>query len=393
MAALCWMFLLLASESKSVLDFKEELRFGGDSGSDGFQWNGANTCLAVDEQGQVYILDTEGRRILCFSPDGKLQFQFGRRGKGPGEFDLPSNFGLLSNGQVVVFENQQGLTFFHFFDRKGKYLKSQTNRPLKLFLQSVSFSPDEKSMASMFLSSDENGEDVWVNTGVLNQALEPLLTLTHDKLDRFDPSKSGESNYWVDFLAQWFRLGGSGIGLVGFSADGGGYTAKSNVFEITAWKPGFKQTRGKIIKAHKPRAQSEEDIELLTEPLREQLLSTLPPDFATIVTDRVVAKALAKANLPMAQSALFGLVATETGVLAISEFDPKTGKSSADYFDGPKYAYRGKVKLPRIQVNLFDMLTGGTTRLLIRKNKAYALLRDEDSDELSFVRYRLITGK
>jgi DNA-binding beta-propeller fold protein YncE len=48
--------------------------------------------LAVDSQGNVYVSDTGYRRILKYGPDGSFLTQWGKQGRGPGEFDEP--FGL-----------------------------------------------------------------------------------------------------------------------------------------------------------------------------------------------------------------------------------------------------------------------------------------------------------
>ncbi|MCX6569166.1 MAG: 6-bladed beta-propeller, partial [Candidatus Aminicenantes bacterium] len=45
--------------------------------------------VAVDAQGNIYILDSGNTRIQKFGPDGKFLATIGRKGQGPGEFIMP----------------------------------------------------------------------------------------------------------------------------------------------------------------------------------------------------------------------------------------------------------------------------------------------------------------
>ena len=48
------------------------------------------TGMAVDEAGNVYVVDRGDDRLVAFAPDGKLLWAGGRSGQGPGEFDGPT---------------------------------------------------------------------------------------------------------------------------------------------------------------------------------------------------------------------------------------------------------------------------------------------------------------
>jgi sugar lactone lactonase YvrE len=57
--------------------------------------------LDIDEEGSIWVADTNNHRILCFSPDGSFLFQFGRQGFNPGEFQFPTDV-AVANGRVFV---------------------------------------------------------------------------------------------------------------------------------------------------------------------------------------------------------------------------------------------------------------------------------------------------
>jgi hypothetical protein len=58
--------------------------------------------------------------VLKFSRDGKLVKQWGRKGKGEGEFDLPHAICLDARGRVYVGDRQNNRV--QVFDADGKFL-------------------------------------------------------------------------------------------------------------------------------------------------------------------------------------------------------------------------------------------------------------------------------
>jgi hypothetical protein len=76
--------------------------------------------VAVDDQGNVYILDTGNSRVQCFSQDGKFLFSFGRAGEGPGEFSRwPSAINILPDQKVYIIDQRRILVY----SKEGKHIK------------------------------------------------------------------------------------------------------------------------------------------------------------------------------------------------------------------------------------------------------------------------------
>ncbi|MEW5901840.1 MAG: NHL repeat-containing protein, partial [Acidobacteriota bacterium] len=63
--------------------------------------------MALDDAGNIYILDSGNHRIQKFSPEGKYLATFGRRGQGPGEFSFPRSFDLDTKGLIYVLDDAQ----------------------------------------------------------------------------------------------------------------------------------------------------------------------------------------------------------------------------------------------------------------------------------------------
>jgi hypothetical protein len=99
----------------------EELRIGDfDDPNVGFSQVGR---VDVDDDGNVYILESSVPEVRVYSPDGILLHRIGRRGGGPGEFEGAPRFGVIGD-TVWTVDTRVGR--ISLFDREGKVLSSGT---------------------------------------------------------------------------------------------------------------------------------------------------------------------------------------------------------------------------------------------------------------------------
>jgi len=102
------------------------MKFGGHGSGDGqFKfWNTDKTAnggyIAVDDQGNIFVADTENHRIQKFNSKGEYLTQWGKQGKADGELSEPYGIAVDSQGNVYVSE----LTTKRIqkFDNNGKFM-------------------------------------------------------------------------------------------------------------------------------------------------------------------------------------------------------------------------------------------------------------------------------
>src|SRR5207237_3509214 len=58
--------------------------------------------LAIDGAGNVYVAPMMSHKICVYSPSGQLLREWGKQGKGDGEFDQPGGIAIAPNGTEYV---------------------------------------------------------------------------------------------------------------------------------------------------------------------------------------------------------------------------------------------------------------------------------------------------
>jgi sugar lactone lactonase YvrE len=76
--------------------------------------------IAVDRAGNVYVAPMMGHKVCVFSPAGKLLREWGRHGKGDGEFDQPGGLAVAPDGSVYVADQVNRRV--QRFTAEGKFL-------------------------------------------------------------------------------------------------------------------------------------------------------------------------------------------------------------------------------------------------------------------------------
>jgi YD repeat-containing protein len=76
--------------------------------------------LAVDGQGNLWVLDTNNNRVEKFNSKGQYLAQFGSTGSGNGQFKRPAAIAIAANDDLLIAD--AGNTRIERFNSKGEYL-------------------------------------------------------------------------------------------------------------------------------------------------------------------------------------------------------------------------------------------------------------------------------
>ncbi len=76
--------------------------------------------ITVNDQGDIYVLDSGKYRIQKYDKDGRYLQTIGRHGQGPGEFERPVGLHLDKKGNIYVL----GFPKIHLLNHKGEYIKT-----------------------------------------------------------------------------------------------------------------------------------------------------------------------------------------------------------------------------------------------------------------------------
>lgn len=113
--------------AKAIVAFDAEGKFLRKIG--GAKFFDRLSSVTVDPAGErLYVVDiggvtSEQHRVRVFNArNGDHLYDIGKRGSGPGEFNLPRDVAIGKNGQLYVVDG--GNFRVQVFDRKGKYLQS-----------------------------------------------------------------------------------------------------------------------------------------------------------------------------------------------------------------------------------------------------------------------------
>lgn len=100
----------------------------GVAGEDAQHFN-MPTDVAVAPDGSFYVSDGYGNsRVIKFSSDGHHMISWGSKGTAPGQFDVPHNIALDSQGRVYIAD--RGNARLQIFDEGGQFIAEWKNKSL-----------------------------------------------------------------------------------------------------------------------------------------------------------------------------------------------------------------------------------------------------------------------
>ena len=99
-------------------DFEEVYRVGGVNAPEWAFFQGSDP-VGFDGAGNLYVLDTQASQVVVIDPQGGLVRTVGRKGEGPGEFNIVGGFWVWRDGGFVV--RDAGHSAYQVFGPTGEF--------------------------------------------------------------------------------------------------------------------------------------------------------------------------------------------------------------------------------------------------------------------------------
>jgi len=98
-----------------VLDARQIYQIGQKEGPN-YQILGRITAIVTDQEKNLYLLDSRKNTVLVYNSLGKYVYQFGRGGRGPGEFQSPIDMAIDDEGNIYVADR---FYLIHKFEKQN----------------------------------------------------------------------------------------------------------------------------------------------------------------------------------------------------------------------------------------------------------------------------------
>jgi sugar lactone lactonase YvrE len=158
--------------------------------------------MALDRQGNVYVVDTGNARIVKYDRDGKFLTQWGQSGQADGQFDF-ANSGIALDQEGNVYVADGGNQRIQKFDANGRFLlkwgsdgfgPGQFKVPTGIVVDSQGNIYVGDYVAARIQKFDPNGELLpWKTQGVNNPPLVEPVEMAIDRQDSLYIADRGAS--------------------------------------------------------------------------------------------------------------------------------------------------------------------------------------------------------
>ena len=369
-----FLFLILAladirngeSPAKPVgLKLVRELALGGEGSGIVFA---SRIRIAVNDKGDMYILEPGNQRVLVLDRDGVFIREFGRKGEGPGEFQEPKEITMGPDG-VYVFDLQtKKMTVF---DLDGNFVKDTffPNNIVQIWRPQFLKNGNMTFFSVVF---DAN-RDTTYDLSLYDRKFKPIKNFVHLALPKTDWGRSGNPDFWVGYLKDIFE---------GYLR---GYPMQVKLDEKTFVYAVSTRYKGTIVgqdgsvklrfdKKLKPKIFTESAIRATFEGYWELLC--VNPFLARNMTKSVFEKALKKTEVPPVLMPIWSLISLGGNFAFLANFDASAGQGRLEVFDRTGI-FVGAVDIDPVSEELYG-----------KGNKIYNVGPDEE-DNIILVRYRL----
>lgn len=236
------------SQPASTISPSELWRVGGEDDEDIIF--GVVSDIVADEQGNLYLLDSQLNEVMVFTRDGEYLRSIGREGEGPGEFRRPSGMFLTPEGNVAVLQSMPGRIILMTADGEpiGNHpVPEAPDGGMMMFFQGDR-AGDHIILDTRSFARRETGMDITRELVRINAQGEAVGTLHKKKSERNFAAMSFDEKEMMSIM---WTCGPDGRVYVSDNFDG---------YSITVYGPGG-ATERVIERAYEHRKRSPEEME------------------------------------------------------------------------------------------------------------------------------------
>ena len=175
----------------------EDLRIGKVEGQDEYMF-GEIREIAVDDDGQIFVLDIKKTLINVYDKNGRYKKTIGRHGQGPGELQAPQR--MKKTWQDEIFVEDHGARSFVYYTLDGRYSRRITYSNIFIFTTGID------SLGNIIGVKQTPGK--YGNRQVINR-YDPKLTYLHTLGYPIEGNR-GEYNFFKSWL-NWAAFKGDHI--------------------------------------------------------------------------------------------------------------------------------------------------------------------------------------
>jgi len=204
------------------------------------------SSFVVDDDGTIYALDFKEQKIKVFDDSGEFLRDFGEKGQGPGELQMPAGIFLAPENRLAI--NDALGRKMVYFTKQGKYIRD-VSYATRLALVTLLMDPQGNFMGR---EMKLEGQEMFYDIGKFDTDMNPLFSL--DKVG-FPNPLSGKKINLMDAIL-----------IFQFDRAGNIYYGRNREYEIDVYTPEGKHVKS-IRKEYQPQKITEED--------KEEILSRL----------------------------------------------------------------------------------------------------------------------
>lgn len=164
---------------ENIFQLEEELSIGKSDNEKDYLFENVSS-VAVDNEYNIYVVDSTACKVRVFTEDGIRLRDFGRRGQGPGEFDYPVGIQITSDNELCV----SGSRYLIFFSLEGEFKR-------RINVAFHNLRPMLNSQGNIISRTDILGEKERLELNKYNKDGEKIITLVEMEivrdLSKYDP--------------------------------------------------------------------------------------------------------------------------------------------------------------------------------------------------------------